>query len=79
MQVTEEYTVGGGKEVSRIKYLLQAKGRPPTFVAWLSGSKPMPESAQNFLIRIIRQELGFEGVPIRLKVRTKEARRGPPQ
>lgn len=74
-QLASSYTTGGGKDVGRIKYMLQAKGRPPTFVAWVSGSASMPSSTQNFLTKSLRAEFGLEGVPIRLKVRAKESRR----
>ncbi|KAL6766865.1 hypothetical protein ACKKBG_A37700 [Auxenochlorella protothecoides x Auxenochlorella symbiontica] len=73
--LASSYTTGGGKDVGRIKYMLQAKGRPPTFVAWVSGSASMPSSTQNFLTKSLRAEFGLEGVPIRLKVRAKESRR----
>lgn len=73
-RVQAAHTSGGGSEVGRVKYLLQAKGRPPTFVAWVGGSAPMTVATQNFLIRCLREEIGLEGVPIRLKVRTKERR-----
>lgn len=60
---------GGGKEIQRIKYISQVKGRPPTFVAFLSGKAPLPDSVQRFLGNRLREVFGLEGVPVRVIVR----------
>lgn len=60
--------------ISRVKYMTQIKARPPSFVAFLSGSSPVPESGIKYLAQSIRERLGFEGIPVRLWMRPAEAR-----
>ena len=60
--------------ITRIKYMTQVKARPPSFVAFLSGSSPVPENGIKNLAQSIRKHLGFEGVPVRLWMRPAEAR-----
>ena len=60
--------------MARIKYVTQVAARPPKFVAFLSGSQQFPDSASKFFSNSLREEFGFEGVPLRIEVRTKEAR-----
>lgn len=58
---------------ARIKYLTQARTRPPTFVVFATGR--MTESAKRSLENRLRERFGFEGTPIRLSVRAPERRR----
>ena len=58
----------GGKRI-KLRYLTQAKTRPPGFVLFGTRVDQLPESYKRYLINGIRAELDFEGVPIRLTVR----------
>lgn len=58
----------GGKRI-KLRYLTQAKTRPPGFVLFGTRVDQLPESYRRYLINGIRNELGFNGVPIRLTVR----------
>ena len=53
----------------KIRYLTQAKARPPTFVAFTSRPADLPESYPRYLLNSLRDTFGFEGVPLRLFVR----------
>jgi predicted GTPase len=64
-----KYMEGGGKDISRIKYLSQVKSRPPTFVAFLSGKAQLGESTQRFIANKLRQEFSLDGVPLRILFR----------
>ena len=58
----------GGKRI-KLRYLTQAKTRPPGFILFGTRVDQLPESYRRYLINGIRKELDFEGVPIRLTVR----------
>lgn len=75
MQVVRQCAMGGlARQMERVKYVTQVNARPPKFVAFLSGSQPFPDSASKFFSNTLREEFGFQGVPLRVEVRTKEAR-----
>ena len=44
----------------------QVKARPPSFAAFVSGSRPVAEDAVRFLAAELREALGFQGVPVRI-------------
>lgn len=52
----------------------QVKARPPTFVAFVSGSTPLSTATTRFLAAQIRKQFGFSGVPLRITVRMKQPR-----
>jgi GTP-binding protein len=54
----------------KIKYLTQIKTRPPTFVLFSSKSTELPDSYVKYVINGLRDAFDFEGVPIRLFVRS---------
>ena len=54
----------------RIRYITQAKTRPPTFIIFSSKGNQLPESYKRFLINGIRVDFNLPGVPIRLLIRT---------
>jgi GTP-binding protein len=56
----------------RLRYMTQAKTRPPTFVLFASRISALPESYQRFLINGLREAFGFAGLPIRLHLRTSK-------
>ncbi|MEX0992005.1 MAG: ribosome biogenesis GTPase Der [Actinomycetota bacterium] len=59
--------------VGRFRYGTQVTAGPPTFV--LFGGKLPEPSYRRFLEHRLRDAFGFEGVPIRLRFRPKQARR----
>ena len=59
----------GGKRI-KLRYITQAKTRPPGFVLFGTRLDALPESYRRYLINGIRRELGFEAVPIRLTLRS---------
>ena len=54
----------------RLRYMTQAKARPPTFVLFSSRGSDLPEDYRRYLVNGLRDEFGFAGVPLRLNVRT---------
>ncbi len=60
--------------VGRFRYGTQVTAGPPTFV--LFGGKLPEPSYRRYLEHRLRDAFGFEGVPIRLRFRPKEGRRG---
>ena len=59
----------GGRRI-KLRYITQAKTRPPGFVLFGTRLDMLPTSYQRYLINGIRRELGFEAVPIRLNLRS---------
>ncbi|OJY66907.1 MAG: ribosome biogenesis GTPase Der [Sphingobium sp. 66-54] len=59
----------GGKRI-KLRYITQARIRPPTFVAFGTRLDMLPESYSRYLVNSIRRELDFTGVPIRLNLRS---------
>ena len=58
----------GGKRI-KLRYLTQAKTRPPGFVLFGTRVDQLPESYQRYLVNGIRRDLGFGAVPVRLTLR----------
>ena len=58
----------GGKRI-KLRYMTQARTRPPTFIIFGSRTDLLPSSYHRYLTNGMRKELGFEGVPIRLNFR----------
>ncbi len=59
----------GGKRI-KLRYITQAKTRPPGFVVFGTRLELLPESYRRYLVNGIRRELGFDAVPIRLTLRS---------
>ena len=59
----------GGKRI-KLRYITQAKTRPPGFVLFGTRLDLLPESYKRYLINSIRRELGFDAVPVRLTLRS---------
>jgi len=53
----------------RLRYLTQAKARPPTFVAFGTRAEMIPEDYQRYLVNGLREAFGLPGTPIRLQLR----------
>jgi len=54
----------------KLRYMTQAKARPPTFILFASQKDALPESYLRYLIGGLRDQFGFSAVPIRIHVRT---------
>ncbi len=61
----------GGKRI-KLRYITQAKTRPPGFILFGNRLDELPTSYQRYLINGIRRELGFEAVPVRLTLRSSK-------
>jgi len=59
----------GGKRI-KLRYITQARIRPPTFIIFGTRLDELPESYNRYLVNGIRRELDFSGVPIRLNLRS---------
>ncbi|MGC6535168.1 MAG: ribosome biogenesis GTPase Der [Parvibaculales bacterium] len=53
----------------RLRYITQAKSRPPTFVTFSSRGHAVPESYQRYLVNTLRETFALDGVPLRIFVR----------
>ena len=56
----------------KLRYLTQAKARPPSFVAFCSRPEALPDAWRRYLVNALRQDFELPGVPIRLMLRKGE-------
>ncbi len=56
----------------KIRYMTQARTRPPTFAISSSQAGELPSDYGRYLINGLREHFGFTGVPIRMKVKAGE-------
>lgn len=56
----------------KIKYVTQAKTRPPGFVVSCSRPEAMPQSYVRYLVNSLRDAFDMPGVPIRVALRTSD-------
>lgn len=56
----------------KIKYVTQAKTRPPGFVVSCSRPDALPESYVRYLVNSLREAFDMPGVPIRMALRTSD-------
>jgi GTP-binding protein len=56
----------------RIRYMTQAKARPPSFVLFGNQLSALPESYLRYLTNALREALGLPGTPLRLTMRTSD-------
>ena len=56
----------------RIRYVTQPSARPPTFVAFTSRPKDLPQSYVRYLLNNLRDTFGLPGTPIRLNLRKSD-------
>jgi GTP-binding protein len=54
----------------RVRYMTQAKSRPPTFALFGNQLDALPESYQRYLQNELREAFDLKGVPIRFALRT---------
>ena len=53
----------------KLRYVTQAKARPPTFVAFGTRAELLPEDYQRYLVNSLREAFDLPGTPIRLQLR----------
>ncbi|MBU6500054.1 MAG: ribosome biogenesis GTPase Der, partial [Rhodospirillales bacterium] len=53
----------------KLRYITQAKARPPTFVVFGTRAEQTPEDYQRYLVNGLREAFALPGVPIRLQFR----------
>jgi len=58
----------GGRRI-KLRYITQARTRPPTFVVFGNRVEELPESYRRYLVNSLRDDIGFGGMPIRLTFR----------
>jgi GTP-binding protein len=56
----------------RIRYMTQAKARPPSFVLFGNQLKALPESYLRYLGNALRESFGLRGTPLRFALRTSD-------
>jgi GTP-binding protein len=60
----------GGKRI-KLRYITQARNRPPTFVIFGTRVDQLPTSYHRYLLNGIRRDLDFGAVPVRLNLRAR--------
>lgn len=60
----------GGRRI-RLRYMTQAKTRPPGFVVMCSHPDKLPESYTRYLVNGLREDFDMPGTPIRLWMRSQ--------
>ncbi|MGE5506464.1 MAG: ribosome biogenesis GTPase Der [Actinomycetota bacterium] len=60
--------LAGGRRL-KIRYMTQAKARPPTFIVFASKPDDLPEAYVRYLVNGLRDTFRMPGVPIRLYLR----------
>jgi GTP-binding protein len=53
----------------KLRYITQAKARPPTFVIFGTRAEQLPEDYQRYLVNSLRESFALPGTPIRLQLR----------
>jgi GTPase len=53
----------------KLRYVTQAKARPPTFIAFGTRAELLPEDYQRYLVNSLREAFELPGTPIRLQLR----------
>ena len=53
----------------KLRYVTQAKARPPTFIAFGTRAEQTPEDYQRYLVNSLRDTFSLPGTPIRLQFR----------
>ncbi len=69
VQEQNQPPLGKNKRRIKLKYITQAKTRPPSFYIFSSNPEGLPESYLRYLINSLRDTFNLGGVPIRITVR----------
>lgn len=67
---------GGSRRVNKLFYASQVAVRPPTFVVFCTEPDNIQTSYVRFLENQLRESFGFEGTPVRVRLRARSGRRG---
>lgn len=59
----------GGRRI-RLRYITQARTRPPTFIVFGTRLDALPKSYERYLVNALRNELDLSGIPVRLSFRS---------
>jgi GTPase len=59
----------GGKRI-KLRYITQARNRPPTFVVFGTRTEQLPASYHRYLLNGIRRDLDYGAVPVRINFRS---------
>ncbi|MSP81644.1 MAG: ribosome biogenesis GTPase Der [Alphaproteobacteria bacterium] len=68
-QVEEHAPPAAGTGRIKLRYMVQTKGRPPTFILFGSRVDALPESYRRFLVNRLRRDFELPGTPIRMTFR----------
>ena len=63
----------GGRRI-KLRYMTQAKTRPPGFVVMCSHPEKLPESYSRYLVNGLREDFDMPGTPIRLHMRSQSSK-----
>ena len=63
----------GGRRI-KLRYMTQAKTRPPGFVVMCSHPDKLPESYSRYLVNGLREDFDMPGTPIRLHMRSQSSK-----
>ncbi len=61
----------GGRRI-KLRYITQARNRPPTFIVFGNRVDQLPDSYRRYLLNGIRRDLGFGAVPVRMNFRSSK-------
>jgi len=61
----------GGKRI-KLRYITQARNRPPSFIVFGTRLDMLPESYSRYLVNTLRDDLDLQGLPIRLTMRSSK-------
>ena len=56
----------------KLQYISQVKSRPPTFIIFCNNPDGLPSSYSRYLKSKLRENFGFDGVPLRINLRKKK-------
>lgn len=59
----------GGRRI-KLRYITQARNRPPSFVIFGTRTDQVPDSYKRYLLNGIRRDLDFGAVPVRINLRS---------
>lgn len=58
-----------GHKIGKMKYITQADSKPPTFLLFVNNVEAFHFSYRRYLENRIREKYGFQGTPIKIKIR----------
>ncbi|MGL6043411.1 MAG: ribosome biogenesis GTPase Der, partial [Sandaracinobacteroides sp.] len=61
----------GGRRI-KMRYITQARSRPPTFIVFGTRLDELPESYSRYLVNSLRDDLDLKGLPIRINMRSSK-------